>query len=110
MGFLLRYENVAWYEDGVVRILDRENLPGEDGVCDLQNPRGGGPGYRRHGEQSGGPYTAAAMGMALAAHEAGEMAGGDLTAYMEKAATHYPTPGPPRWRRWCRLWTERWSW
>ena len=28
MGFLLRYENVAWYEDGAVRILDRENLSG----------------------------------------------------------------------------------
>ena len=26
MGFLLRYENVAWYED----------LPNQDGVCGLQ--------------------------------------------------------------------------
>ena len=27
MGFLLRYENVAWYEDGAVRILDRRIYP-----------------------------------------------------------------------------------
>ncbi len=86
MGFLLRYENVAWYEDGVVRILDRRIYPvrTEYVTC------------KTHGEvaqaiadmvtQSGGPYTASAMGMALAAHEAGEMAGDDLTAYMEKAA------------------------
>ena len=33
MGFLLRYENVAWYEDGKVKIL---NLPRKDGICNLQ--------------------------------------------------------------------------
>ena len=27
MAFLLRYENVAWYEDGAVRILDRRIYP-----------------------------------------------------------------------------------
>ena len=27
MGFLLRYENVAWYEDGKVKILDRRIYP-----------------------------------------------------------------------------------
>ena len=27
MAFLLRYENVAWYEDGQVRILDRRIYP-----------------------------------------------------------------------------------
>lgn len=86
MGFLLRYENVAWYEDGAVRILDRRIYPVkvEYVVC------------RSHGEvaqaikdmvtQSGGPYTTAAMGMALAAYEAREMGGEELVAYMERAA------------------------
>ena len=36
--------------------------------------------------QSGGPYTAAAMGMALAAYEAKDMAEAELLAYMEQAA------------------------
>ena len=27
LAFLLQYENVAWYEDGKVRILDRRIYP-----------------------------------------------------------------------------------
>ena len=27
LAFMLRYENVAWYEDGKVRILDRRIYP-----------------------------------------------------------------------------------
>ena len=86
VGFLLRYENVAWYEDGAVRILDRRIYPvrTEYVVC------------KRHEEvaqaiadmvtQSGGPYLAAAMGMALAAYEARDKKEADLIAYLEKAA------------------------
>ena len=29
LGFLLRFENVAWYTDGAVRILDRRVYPME---------------------------------------------------------------------------------
>ncbi|MGI5977511.1 MAG: s-methyl-5-thioribose-1-phosphate isomerase [Candidatus Limivicinus sp.] len=86
IGFMLRYENVAWYEDGAVRILDRRIYPirTEYVVC------------RRHEEvaqaiadmvtQSGGPYLAAAMGMALAAYEARNMREQELLDYLEKAA------------------------
>jgi len=86
MAFMLKYENVAWYEDGQVRILDRRIYPIriEYVVC------------KRHEEvaqaiadmvtQSGGPYTAAAMGMALAAYEARDKKEEDLIQYMEKAA------------------------
>ncbi len=86
MAFMLQYENVAWYEDGQVRILDRRIYPikTEYVVC------------KKHEEvaqaiadmvtQSGGPYTAAAMGMALAAYEAKDKKENDLIQYMEKAA------------------------
>ena len=86
VGFLLRYENVAWYEDGAVRILDRRIYPvrKEYVVC------------RRHEEvaqaiadmvtQSGGPYLAAAMGMALAAFEAKDLGEPELSAFLSKAA------------------------
>ena len=69
LAFLLHYENVAWFENGEVRILDRRVYPAkvEFVTC------------RTHGEvaqaitdmvtQSAGPYTAVPMGMALAAHE-----------------------------------------
>ncbi len=86
VGFLLRYENVAWYEDGAVRILDRRIYPirTEYVVC------------KRHEEvagaiagmvtQSGGPFLAAAMGMALAAYEVKDRPEAELLAHLEKAA------------------------
>jgi len=86
IGFLLRYENVAWYEDGAVRILDRRIYPirVEYVIC------------RRHEEvaqaigdmvtQSGGPFLAAAMGMALAAYEVRDRGEGEILAHLEKAA------------------------
>ena len=86
LAYLLRYENIAWYEDGQVSILDRRIYPIriESVVC------------RRHEEvaqaiadmvtQSGGPYTAAAMGMALAAYEAKDLSDEEYMPYMEKAA------------------------
>ncbi|NCB41097.1 MAG: S-methyl-5-thioribose-1-phosphate isomerase [Clostridia bacterium] len=69
LAYMLQYENIAWYEEGTVRILDRRIYPGkvEFVVC------------KTHEEvvkaiadmvtQSAGPFSAAAMGMALAAHE-----------------------------------------
>lgn len=69
LAFLLRFENVAWFEDGAVRILDRRVYPQtvRFEVC------------RSHTEvakaiadmvtQSAGPIYAAAHGMALAAWE-----------------------------------------
>ena len=86
MGFLLRYENVAWYEDGAVRILDRRIYPvkTEYVICTKHEEVAKAIGDMV--TQSGGPYTAAAMGMALAAHEARELAGDELISYMEKVA------------------------
>ena len=86
LAFMLQYENIAWYEKGAVRILDRRVYPRrvEFVTC------------RRHEEvaqavtdmvtQSAGPYTAAAMGMALAAYECRTLAEAHQTAYLEQAA------------------------
>lgn len=86
LAFLLQYENVAWYENGKVRILDRRVYPirTEYVTC------------HTHGEvakaiadmvtQSGGPYTAAAMGMALAAHECADRGAAGQMEYLEQAA------------------------
>lgn len=86
LAFMLQYENIAWYEDGKVRILDRRIYPAkiEYVVC------------KRHEEvaraiadmvtQSGGPYTAAGMGMALAAFEARDMPEEKMMDYLRKAA------------------------
>lgn len=86
LAFMLQYENIAWYDSGEVRILDRRVYPRkvEFVVC------------RRHQEvaqaiadmvtQSAGPYTAAAMGMALAAYECRTLPAKDQLAYLADAA------------------------
>ena len=58
MGFLLRYENVAWYEDGAVRILDRRIYPvkTEYVICTKHEEVAKAIGDMV--TQSGGPYTA----------------------------------------------------
>ena len=106
VGFLLRYENVAWYEDGAVRILDRRIYPVrvEYVTC------------RRHEEvaqaiadmvtQSGGPYLAAAMGMALAAYEAKDLPEADLLAHLDKAAYNLSHARPTTMAKMIRV-TER---
>ena len=85
LAFLLRYENVAWYDAGTVRILDRRVYPTVRFVT-----------CRSHGEvaqaiadmvtQSAGPFTACAMGMALAAWECRDRPEADQLTYLEAAA------------------------
>ena len=86
LAFLLRYENVAWFENGEVRILDRRVYPAkvEFVTC------------RTHGEvaqaitdmvtQSAGPYTAVPMGMALAAWECRGKTAAEQMEYLKAAA------------------------
>ncbi len=86
LAFMLQYENVAWYEEGKVRILDRRIYPSKEEfvVCNS------------HGEvakaiedmvtQSAGPYLAARMGMALAAFECKDKRMEEQREYLKKAA------------------------
>ena len=78
LAFMLQYENVAWYEDGKVRILDRRIYPAKvefvaQAIADMVT-------------QSAGPYLAAGMGMALAAYECRNKTGEEAEQYLEKAA------------------------
>ncbi|MGH0052153.1 MAG: S-methyl-5-thioribose-1-phosphate isomerase, partial [Sphaerochaetaceae bacterium] len=70
LAFMLQYENVAWYENGEVRILDRRVYPAvvKFAVCKVHEEVT--IAIRDMVTQSAGPYTAAPMGMALAAWEA----------------------------------------
>lgn len=70
MPFLLKYENVAWYADGQVRILDRRIFPTEVRFVICKRYQDVVTAIRNMVTQSAGPYTAVGMGMALAAHEA----------------------------------------
>ena len=66
MPFLLRYENVAWYENGKVRILDRRVYPTEVCFVECATYQEVAQAIADMVTQSAGPYTAVGMGMALA--------------------------------------------
>lgn len=86
LAFMLQYENVAWYEKGKVRILDRRIYPAETIYVECATHKEVAQAIADMVTQSGGPYTAAAMGMALAAYEAERQSEKDFMAYMEDAA------------------------
>lgn len=69
MGFILKYENVAWYEEGEVRILDRRIYPIRVEFVRCRSYKEVAKAIADMVTQSAGPYVAAAMGMALAAYE-----------------------------------------
>lgn len=94
MPFMLRYENVAWYEDGEVRILDRRVYPKEIRFEICKTHKEVAKAIKDMVTQSAGPYTAAGMGMALAAYEARELKGKDLINYLEDAAKTISTARP----------------
>lgn len=86
LAFMLRYENIAWFEDGAVRILDRRVYPGSVSFVTCETHREVARAVTDMVTQSAGPYTAAAMGMALAAHECRRLKAGHQKRYLQKAA------------------------
>lgn len=94
MPFMLRYENVAWYEDGEVKILDRRVYPKEIRFEICKTHKEVAKAIKDMVTQSAGPYTAAGMGMALAAYEARDLKGEDLINYLEDAAKTISTARP----------------
>lgn len=92
MPFLLQYENVAWYEDGIVRILDRRRYPMEEVFVTCKNHKEVARAISDMVTQSGGPAMAAAMGMALAANETRNLK--DPYSYLENAAKTLSTARP----------------
>lgn len=69
LAFLLQYENVAWFEAGRVRILDRRVYPMETRFVICESSAAVASAIRDMVTQSAGPYYAAAHGMTLAAWE-----------------------------------------
>lgn len=86
MGYLLQYENVAWYENGAVRILDRRVYPYRKEFVTCTTYQEVAQAINDMVTQSGGPYTAAAMGMALAGWQCREKPAAEQLAFLEEAA------------------------
>ena len=79
MPFLLRYENVAWYDSGKVRILDRRVFP-EVHFVECSTYREVRQAVADMVTQSTGPYAAVAMGMVLAAKQSENLGVGERDA------------------------------
>ena len=86
MPTLLQYENVAWYEKGKVRILDRRIYPTQLEFVECETHQAVAQAITDMVTQSAGPYTAAGMGMALAAEESRDFAPEEQIAYLKKAS------------------------
>lgn len=86
LAFMLQYENVAWFDAGEVRILDRRVYPGKVEFVTCRTHREVTQAIADMVTQSAGPYTAAAMGMALAAHECRDRRAAEQIAYLEDAS------------------------
>ena len=86
LAFMLQYENVAWYDAGEVRILDRRIYPTKVEFVRCKTHQEVAQAIADMVTQSAGPYTAAAMGMALAAHECNSLSGEKQLEYLEEAA------------------------
>ncbi len=86
LAFLLKYENVAWYENGEVRILDRRCYPHPVSFVTCRSSAEVAEAIKDMVTQSAGPYLAAGMGMVLAAHEAEDFAPAAQLDYLREAS------------------------
>ena len=86
LAFMLQYENIAWFDGREVRILDRRVYPGKVEFVTCRTHREVTQAIADMVTQSAGPYTAAAMGMALAAHECRDRSAEGQMAWLEDAA------------------------
>lgn len=69
LAFLLKYENVAWYENGIVKILDRRVYPGSVEFVNCKNYKQVAQAITDMVTQSGGPWMAALQGMVMTAFQ-----------------------------------------
>lgn len=86
LAWMLQYENIAWYEDGAVYILDRRIYPIEINKVKCGTHQEVAQAIKDMVTQSAGPYVAAAMGMALAAYECRGRSEAEQIVYLRDAA------------------------
>lgn len=89
LAFLLKYENVAWYEDGYVKILDRRIYPQKIHYVECLTYKDVVKAIADMVTQSAGPYTACGMGMALAACECRNKTSAEQLNFLQKAANEF---------------------
>lgn len=99
LAFMLQYNNVAWYEDGKVRILDRRIYPAEKRFEICESHKEVAKAVTDMVTQSAGPFLAAGMGMALAAYEARNMTRESKLRFLDEAADTIASARPTTEKR-----------
>ncbi len=94
LAFMLQYENVAWFDGREVRILDRRVYPARVEFVTCKTHQEVTRAIADMVTQSAGPYTAAAMGMALAAHECRDKSAAGQLAWLEDASENISNARP----------------
>ena len=94
LAFMLRYENIAWYENGKVKILDRRIYPREIKFVECKTYLEVKQAVTDMVTQSAGPYTAVGMGMALAAYQSKGMQNDERKEYLKQAAIEIANARP----------------
>ena len=86
LAFMLKRENIAWYQDGVVRILDRRVYPSkvEFVICEDYNEVA--QAIADMVTQSGGPWLAAQQAMVMTAYQMERQPPGQAKAALRDAA------------------------
>ena len=85
LAFMLQFENIAWYEEGIVKILDRRVYPNKINFVECKTYKEVSKAIADMVTQSAGPYLAVAMGMALAGYEAKNLQGEDKIKFLKNA-------------------------
>lgn len=94
LAFLLRYENIAWYENGIVRVFDRRTYPAEEKFVECRTHQEAAKAISDMVTQSGGPFLLCGMAMALAADEANGRSASEKITYLKQAAETLCTARP----------------
>jgi methylthioribose-1-phosphate isomerase len=103
LAFLFQFENIAWYENGAVRILDRRIYPARKSLARAIRIRKC-KAITDMVTQSYGPFHAAAMGMALAATNAAKRR--RRSSWPPEAAADVIANARPTTARKMRTWTD----
>lgn len=106
LAFLLKYENVAWFENGSVRILDRRIYPTEVSFVECKTYQEVAQAVHDMVTQSAGPYTAIGMGMALAAWQAKDLSKENFDNFMLEAADVLSHARPTTYNRYKQITDE----
>jgi methylthioribose-1-phosphate isomerase len=87
LAFMLKYENVAWYQDGAVRILDRRVYPRKVEFVVCRDYREVAQAIVEMVTQSGGPWLAAQQALVMTAYQVGDQLSERAKAVLREAAT-----------------------